>query len=235
MENQDELDAIKLKNMNCLCKKLEPNENFSKLLDIIQSSPDLYSPKNLIIAFDFDQTIKDINEQKKIVIRGGEDSLKTLLKLHELKYLTYIVTAAPPTIPSVNTIVNEVRELGLENVFKVKEFQKNEILNCIEKWGANEKLEMDLIEKKLILLISLFTDRLPSDLCRIGFSNCKIGENQIQYRLLKGENWGALLTVKANEKNALLCPFQCWKEFQNRKKNIFINRKRIVTRTNKII
>jgi len=141
--------------------------------------PVVKDPRNTVIALDFDQTItlvekKKIHTMDKIrktmTIRGGEETKLALEHLVEQGAKCCIVTAQTPSVEIMVSLVQEIRHLQLSKVFGVEPFDPSPIAKLINSWGPNEKMSLDKLTTKLVVLISLNTDREPSDMERIGFS-----------------------------------------------------------------
>jgi hypothetical protein len=174
----------------------------------------------LLFAFDFDQTItqvKVLGGRRQTLLRGGESTREMLNNLHRHGAHLAIVTATTPSVENAKSIAKQVRDLGLERMFDVDEFDPAPIKNLLKSWGRNEDLSIEKLMKKLITLLVLLTDRWPADLERIGFSPIKIDDakTKVRYRLIqtsgpsKGD-WSAEQSLSANREDPLLCPVQCW-------------------------
>lgn len=160
-------------------------------------------------AFDFDQTLH-LRES----IRG--DSLSMLERLHALGVPFCIVTAAQPRVGSVKALGEELAELQMDHLFRTTKLAPARALAKIRAaWGNNAELALPVLEKKLVLLLALLTDRKPADLTRIGHSPCKVAEDgrSAVYKLKRGPaDWSAELTLDASA-DAQVDPVACLKEF----------------------
>lgn len=86
------------------------------------------------------------------------------------------------------------------------------------KWPNNAALSPEQLQNKLLVLLSLFTDRRPADLSRVGYSGIVFRNNfaVASYRMQRGPaDWSAelLLNGDADER---ICPVRCLKAHLDR-------------------
>jgi hypothetical protein len=138
---------------------LDATASFASVLELVCEHP-----LSTCVAFDFDQTLH-LREH----IRGR--SIELLERLRALNIPVCIVTAAQARSSSVRALAQELQELHMDVFFKTTKLDRMAALNVIRtEWPDNDVLTADQLQNKLILLLSLLTDRRPSDLCRAGYS-----------------------------------------------------------------
>eukprot|EP01091_Cochliopodium_minus_P012301 TRINITY_DN3697_c0_g1_i1.p1 TRINITY_DN3697_c0_g1~~TRINITY_DN3697_c0_g1_i1.p1 ORF type:complete len:387 (+),score=107.39 TRINITY_DN3697_c0_g1_i1:60-1220(+) len=203
-----------------LCQKFLDSSSHCIAMDPLSSidsiSSSLLSPEETVVAFDFDQTLKmapkkGINE--KATIRGGDGTKEFMDRLLKENYPTIIITAATPNEQATETLRKEVVKIGFGKHFGVEDFDNVKLIERLEKMGENEELTEPQILTKLVLLLSLLSNKISEELGRVGRSNILIKDDRIGFRLRKGEDWGATLFLMVNEKNPRLCPVRCLKRY----------------------
>ncbi len=180
-------------------RKLGATCDFVQVLELVAARPDA-----TCVAFDFDQTLH-LREH----IRGR--SLELLERLHALHVPFCIVTAAQARSSSVRALAQELHELHMDAFFRTTKLEKANALEVIRRdWPQNETLSDSELQSKLLMLLSLFTDRRPSDLSRVGYSGISFKENDTAvYRMQRGPaDWSAEL-VLASDADPRVCPVRC--------------------------
>ena len=125
----------------------------------------------IVVAFDFDQTLTDPGGG----LRGGEASLAVLKDLWSNSNIELvIITATKPSTANVKAIHQEVRRLGLEEIFDATQTYRRRIQQSFE--GDLESLSAVDLTKRLAALIaaSADNDRCGSDLWRIDFKSVAV-------------------------------------------------------------
>mmetsp|Transcript_9590 Transcript_9590/g.22030 ORF Transcript_9590/g.22030 Transcript_9590/m.22030 type:complete len:368 (+) Transcript_9590:72-1175(+) len=204
----------------CSIHRITPDSSLAEML------PFVTNPHKALIALDFDQTVKMHTPTIQKCVRGGQASVDAISELYDKGATFCIVTAANPQPGSVQEIAKDVRYLKLERLFRVEEFDPTRALDQLRSWGTNTSLSEDQLEDKLLLLLTLFTDRYPADLVRIGHSKTEFcfqehstTPSQLSYRLLSEQGWSGAQMLKArHESDSILCPVQVWSEFVQRSK-----------------
>jgi hypothetical protein len=170
-----------------------------------------------VCAFDFDQTLSLVKptEKTKKILRGGEKAAKALEQLVAADAACVIVTATVPTKAAVLSIRNEARSIGLAEIFDVVAFEETKIVSWVRQ--LPDQLSLDQLTRKLAILLSLYTDRLPCDLARIGYSKTRFSadSSKLFYRLKKAD-WSAELCTRCAHPRAcvlreLTCHSACTK------------------------
>ena len=205
-EEHEKLFVEKYGNLKSKAWKLGGESDFLSFYKLV-----LENREGLCVAFDFDQTLR-LRES----IRGKSDHL--LKRLHNLGVPFCIVTAAQPRIGSVKALSEELSELGLDQLFRTRPLDHNVAFDIIKKWGKNDALSFEMLERKLLFLFALVTDRRPSDLVRIGYSEVRFDDElkRVTYRMQRGpQDWGAELVFSASE-DVETCLVRCLKEYFKR-------------------
>ncbi len=161
-------------------------------------------------AFDFDQTLH-LREH----LRGR--SLDVLRRLQAQGAPFCIVTAAQPRASSVRALAHELHELRLDDFFQTTRLDRSGALDWIrQNLGDNSKLSEEELERKLMVLFALLTDRRPADLGRIGYSGIVVDAAgaSATYHMQRGPaDWSAQLTVSGTPADCAACPVACLRAY----------------------
>ncbi|GAB5362757.1 hypothetical protein AAMO2058_000825800 [Amorphochlora amoebiformis] len=162
--------------VNSRLRILAPNASLEDIM------PSIKDPANTVVALDFDQTITLVEKKKSeslqkvtktMSVRGGRKSKKALESMIKKGAKCCIVTAQTPSVETMVSLVQEVRHLGLAKVFNVEPFDPTPVANLLKSWGSNDTMPLEKLTVKLAVLISMNTDRKPTDMERMGYSMLK--------------------------------------------------------------
>lgn len=188
-------------------RKLEATSSLEAVLELASSIvAGSGGSSKVCAAFDFDQTLHLRESQRG---RAGE----LLLRLRALNVPVCIVTAAQPRSGSVKALAQEMHELHLDEFFRTTKLNPSHALDVVRHdWPDNESLSPEQLQNKLLVLLSLFTDRRPADLSRVGYSGISFKENNTAcYRMQRGRaEWSAEL-VLTGDPDHRVCPVRCLK------------------------
>lgn len=163
-------------------------------------------------AFDFDQTL-----HLREAHRGHAGAFLARLQALGIPYC--IVTAAQPRVSSVKALAQELAELRMDHLFRTTLLPRERALDVLRAWGPGEALSAEALQKKLVLLFALLTDRRPSDLARVGYSQVHVAADgaSATYKLQRSATeWSAELTLEARPSDPLVCPVVCLKDYLGR-------------------
>eukprot|EP01121_Diplochlamys_sp_Union-15-3_P012985 TRINITY_DN3962_c0_g1_i1.p1 TRINITY_DN3962_c0_g1~~TRINITY_DN3962_c0_g1_i1.p1 ORF type:complete len:269 (-),score=35.79 TRINITY_DN3962_c0_g1_i1:46-852(-) len=218
MEDQILTDFInKYSSIPSKCRILDRDGSLEGILPYIDD------PESILVAFDLDQTLKQV-KNGIISVRGHEGSKLALEKIHSMKVPMIIITAQDPSIELVKNAREECRKLGISSYFDVEPWDPNVVLKYLESWGPNEGLSLEKLTLKLKILLTLYSHRYPKDLARISYTRTRFSEDgkKVFYRLHiePGQNvgeWSAEQSiVEQPVPSPELCPVKTWKLYNQK-------------------
>jgi len=191
----------------------------------------------LIVALDFDYTLK-VRQEGKLCIRGGEASSDFLSTAKACGCELVVITAQEPNKTVVRNLQEEIRDMGAGNLYDCARWDRQGLLDMFRRWGPNENLSDDVLQKKLAVQLTVFTDRLPADLSRVMFGPNGFAPtftmppqafteklNSVLYRLwvereegtaVGEEDMSALLRYEDQDKDERSSMLHCWLEYDRR-------------------
>jgi hypothetical protein len=205
-EEEERDFVLQYQKLRCGIYKLDATATLGPVLE-------LGAGEETCFVFDFDQTLH-LREH----LRGR--CVELLRRLQHRGAPFCIVTAAQPRASSVRALANELHDLGLDDFFHTTRLDRNGALEWIRRnWGDNDKLSEAELQRKLLVLFALLTDRRPADLSRVGFSGIVFEASGASstYRMQRGvADWSAQLVLQGSPLDAAVCPVACLRAYVER-------------------
>jgi hypothetical protein len=165
----------------------------------------------VVLAFDFDQTLKLKDRLTgSSGVRGGDESvawLRAIVAEHADALQLCVITAADVSIAGVRTIASELALIGLADLFDVDALpsaERDAIVAALLAQTATTRAEL---RRRLVAVSVLKTTRFACDLERVARESVVCGDAAVQFRLVRDGQRGALLT----ERDAAVV--QCWRAY----------------------